>query len=95
VCAGFTVALPVRSSAKWERLELAADRMAKEPLGMATGVESETLKRNAIRDALDCSGRGAKPEGSVEVNPWGQLMGDIAGVATISRTENRARAGHS
>jgi hypothetical protein len=76
-----------------ERLELAADRMARELLGMATGAESEAVKLNAIRDALDRSGLGAKTEVSVEVRPWEQLMGDIASVATISRAEHRAQQG--
>ena len=76
-----------------ERLELAADRMAKELLGMATGAESEAVKLNAIRDALDRSGLGAKTEVSVEIKPWEQLMGDLTGVATISRAEHRAQRG--
>jgi hypothetical protein len=82
----------VRRKAK-ERLELAADRMARELLGMATGAESEAVKLNAIRDALDRAGLGAKTEVSVEVKPWEQLMGDIAGVATISRAEHLAQRG--
>jgi hypothetical protein len=67
--------------------------MAKELLGMATGAESEAVKLNAIRDALDRAGLGAKTEVSVEVKPWEQLMGDISGVATISRAEHRAQQG--
>jgi len=67
--------------------------MARELLGMAMGAESEAVKLNAIRDALDRSGLGAKTEVSVEVKPWEQLMGDIAGVATISRAEHRAQQG--
>jgi hypothetical protein len=82
----------VRRKAK-ERLELAADRMAKELLGMATGAESEAVKLNAIRDALDRAGLGAKTEVSVEVKPWEQLLGDISGVASISRAEHRAQQG--
>ncbi|WP_142392648.1 hypothetical protein [Mycobacterium sp. 3519A] len=76
-----------------QRLELAADRMARELLGMATGAESEAVKLNAIRDALDRAGLGAKTEVSVEVKPWEQLMDDITGVATISRAEHRAQQG--
>lgn len=82
----------VKRKAK-ERLELAADRMARELLGMATSAESEAVKLNAIRDALDRAGLGAKTEVSVEVKPWEQLMGDITGVATISRAEHRAQQG--
>jgi len=51
----------VRRNAR-ERIELAADRMAKELLGIATDGQSELLKRNAIRDALDRAGLGAKAE---------------------------------
>jgi len=82
----------VRRKAK-ERLELAADRMAKELLGMATGAESEAVKLNAIRDALDRAGLGAKTEVSMEVKPWEQLMDDIVGVASISRAEHRTQHG--
>jgi hypothetical protein len=82
----------VRRKAR-ERIELAADRMAKELLGIATDGQSEAVKLNAIRDALDRAGLGAKAEVSLELKPWEQLMGDIAGVATISRAEHRARQG--
>jgi hypothetical protein len=82
----------VRRKAR-ERIELAADRMARELLGLATGAESEAVKLNAIRDALDRGGLGAKAEVSLELKPWEQLMGDIAGIATLSRAEHRARQG--
>lgn len=82
----------VKRKAK-ERLELAADRMARELLGMATGAESEAVKLNAIRDALDRAGLGAKTEVSVELKPYEQLLGDISGVASISRAEHRALQG--
>jgi len=65
----------VKRKAK-ERLELAADRMAKELLGIATDGQSEAVKLNAIRDALDRAGLGAKTEVSLELKPWEQLMGD-------------------
>jgi hypothetical protein len=60
---------------------------------MATGAESEAVKLNAIRDALDRAGLGAKAEVSLELKPWEQLMDDIAGVATISRAEHLAHQG--
>ena len=84
----------VRRKAR-ERLELAADRMARELLGTATSAESEALNLDAIRDALDLSGLGAKTEVSVEVKPWEQPIGDIAGVATISRAEHPTQQGRS
>lgn len=82
----------VKRKAK-ERLELAADRMAKELLGIATDGQSEAVKLNAIRDALDRAGLGVKAEVSLELRPWEQLMSDIAGVATLSRAEHRALQG--
>jgi hypothetical protein len=79
-----------------ERLALAADRMARELLGIATGAESEAVKLAAVKDALDRAGLGAKQ--SLELSakppePWEDIMGDIAGVVTISREESRARRG--
>lgn len=49
------------------RIENAADLMARELLSIATGAESETTRLNAVRDALDRSGLGAKTAVSVEV----------------------------
>ena len=68
----------------WERIELAMDRLARELLGIATSAESEAVKLNVIRDALDRGGLGAKTKVSVEVKPWEQLMDDSVGVAAIS-----------
>jgi hypothetical protein len=82
----------VRRKAR-ERKALAADRMAKELLGIATDGQSKAVKLSAIRDALDRAGLGAITEVSLELKPWEQLMGDIAGVAAISRAEHRAQQG--
>jgi hypothetical protein len=82
----------VRRKAR-ERLELAADEWPANCSAWPPVAESEAVKLNAIRDALDRSGLGAKTEVSVEVKPWEQLMGDIAGVVTISRAEHRALQG--
>jgi hypothetical protein len=60
---------------------------------MATGAESEAVKLNAIRDALDRSGLGAKAEVSLELKPYEEMLMGIAGIATISRAEHRAKQG--
>jgi hypothetical protein len=78
-----------------ERLALAADRMARELLGIAEGAASEAVKLNAIRDALDRAGVPARAEVSLDVKPWERLMGDIAGIATISREEHLAMGSKS
>ena len=67
--------------------------MARELLNIATEGESEAVKLNAVRDALDRAGLGAKAEVSLEGKPWERLLGDIAGIATISRAEHHARQG--
>lgn len=74
-----------------ERLVLAADTMAKTLLGIASGAESEAVKLAAVKDALDRAGVPAKAEVSVELKPWEQLMGDLAGIATIPRAEHGRR----
>lgn len=63
-----------------ERLALAADHMARELLGIATGAESEAVKLAAVKDALDRAGLGAKQalEVSVEPPPYMELLGDVA-----------------
>jgi hypothetical protein len=47
----------------------------------------------AIKDCQDRAGIPAKAEVSVELKPWERLLGDIVGIATISRAEHRARQG--
>jgi hypothetical protein len=93
VCRTHGGAAPQVKRKAQERLMLALDRMAANLLGLADDAESEAVRLNATRDALDRGGLPAKTEVSVELKPWEQLMGDIAGVATISRAEHRAQQG--
>jgi hypothetical protein len=90
VCFRHGGAAPQVKSAARARLENAADRMARTLLGIADSAESEAVKLAAVKDALDRAGLGAKSEVTVELKPWERLMGDIAGVATISREQHRA-----
>ncbi len=79
-----------------ERLALAADRMARELLGIATGAESEAVKLAAVKDALDRAGLGAKAAVELSVaepKPWEDVLSDITGIAGITRDESRARRG--
>jgi hypothetical protein len=95
VCRFHGGAAPQVKAKARERLELAADRMAKQLLGIATGAESETVKLAAVKDALDRAGLSAKQnvEVGVELKPYEQVLSDIAGVAHITRAESRARRG--
>jgi hypothetical protein len=73
-----------------ERLNLAADRMARELLGIATGAESEAVKLAAVKDALDRAGLGAKQALEVSakpLEPWEELMGDVM---QITRAQHMA-----
>jgi len=75
------------------RLENAADLMARQLLGIAIGGESETVRLQAIRDALDRAGV-SKPTEVVlsqgEPKPWEEVYESIAGG---SRAESRAARG--
>jgi hypothetical protein len=83
----------VKSAAR-ARLENAADRMARELLQMADSAESEAVKLNAIRDALDRAGLGAKSEVTVELRPWERLLQDVTGVGWgMTRADHRAHQG--
>ncbi len=80
-----------------QRLEEAADRMAKELLNIATDSESEHVKLAAIRDALDRAGISAKQalelSAAGAAKPYEELLQGLSGIATISREESRARRG--
>ena len=56
---------------------------------------ADATKLAAIKDALDRGGLTAKTTVEVEVGlkPYEDIMGDLAGVARISREESRARRG--
>lgn len=80
-----------------QRLEEAADRMARELLNIATDSESEHVKLAAIRDALDRAGISAKQalelSAAGTTKPYEELLQGLSGIATISREESRARRG--
>lgn len=75
-----------------ERLALAADRMAHELLGIATGAESEVVKLQAVKDALDRAGLSAKQALELSAKPlapWEEVLRDVS-FASITRAEHRA-----
>ncbi len=80
-----------------QRLEEAADRMAKELLGIAESAESEAVKLAAVKHVLAIGGINEKTavDVSLELKPHEELLHDIAasGIAQISRAESRAARG--
>jgi hypothetical protein len=90
--------LPRRESTAGEdshspTLEEGSDRMARELLGIAASAESESVRLQAIRDALDRAGLSAKTAVEVDValKPHEQMAFDVIGGGT--RAESRARRG--
>ncbi|BDH56579.1 hypothetical protein MTP03_15180 [Tsukamurella sp. PLM1] len=77
------------------RLEMAADRMAKELLKIAVSDDApDTVKLNAIKDALDRAGLSAKTAVEVEVGP-SKAFEDVLGAVLSggSRAASRAERG--
>ncbi|WP_068275542.1 hypothetical protein [Aldersonia kunmingensis] len=79
------------------RLEMAADRLARELLGLATGEGvADGVRLAATRDALDRAGLGAKTAVEVEVGPskpFQQILDAAMGITGGSRAESRTRRG--
>ncbi len=79
-----------------QRLDEAADMLARELLSLASSAESEAVQLGAIRDALDRVGLTGKSTVEVEhtLKPYERLLANMRGVARgISRDESRARRG--
>lgn len=65
-----------------QRLDEAQDRMARALLGIAEGAESEAVKLAAVKHVLAIGGLSEKHAVEVEVSvqPWEELLGDVAHV---------------
>jgi hypothetical protein len=92
VCTHHGGSAPAVKAKARQRIEDAADRMAKQLLGIATGAESEAVRLAAIKDALDRAGLVAPKTVDVAIapKPWEQIFDDIVGG---SRAEWRRRQG--
>jgi hypothetical protein len=83
----------VRAAAR-RRYKQASDAVAAKEIGIALdGPPDSPVTLAAIKDCQDRAGIPAKAQVSVELKPWERLLGDIVGIATISRAEHRARQG--
>jgi hypothetical protein len=93
VCTHHGGSAPAVKAKARQRIEDAADRMARELLKMTVDENvSDAVKLAAIRDALDRAGLSARAAVSVAIGPkpWEQIFDDIA---AGSRAESRARRG--
>jgi len=70
-----------------KRIEEAADRLARQLLGIAEGAESEAVRLAAVKDALDRAGIQAKTAATVEVSvkPWETVLEGIAKIVAGPR----------
>ena len=94
VCATHGGSAPQVKAAARVRIERAADRMAKELLGIAADEATPPAVRlAAIRDALDRSGLGAKTAVEVSVGPKQPWEIVFEGLSGGSRAESRAARG--
>jgi hypothetical protein len=94
VCRAHGGAAPQTRAKAKRRLEQAADVLVQRLLGFALdGDVPEATALAAIRDALDRAGLNPKTAVELEVKPWQDILGNVAGVARISQDESRVRRG--
>lgn len=96
VCRFHGGAAPHVKAAARARLEMATDRMAQELLGIATTGESESVRLNAIRDALDRGGVSKPTQvelGPIQPKPYEEIL--LEGITTETREQSRARRGYN
>ncbi|MEO3761218.1 HGGxSTG domain-containing protein [Mycobacterium sp. B14F4] len=97
VCRMHGGATKAAKNAARRRIDLAADKMAEQLLRIADSAESEAVKLAAVKDALDRAGLKApdKVEVDVGVKPYEKLLGDVVGIAQMTRDESRRQRGLS
>ena len=87
VCRTHGGAASVAKAKARKRIEEAADRLARQLLGIAEGAESEAVRLAAVKDALDRAGIQAKTAATVTVSvkPWETVMEGISKVVAGPR----------